>query len=112
KEEPTKKADDSFLDILIHYLGEKKIEIMTYEIIRKKAEIDLILKVPSVVGDLEYYCKAKNKKSVNDGDLSAAVVRGQLKKMPVLFLTTGDLTKKAKELLDTELKRGLVIKKI
>ena len=72
----------------------------------------MIIKIPSVMGELEYYCKAKNKKTVNDSDLSSAVVQGQLKKLPVMFLTTGELSKKAKEFLNTELKKGLVIKNI
>ena len=83
-----------------------------YEVIRKKSEIDFIIKVPSVVGTLDYYCKAKNKKRVSDGDLSAAFVQGQLKKLPVLMVITGELTKKAQELLNTEFKNGLVVKKI
>ena len=93
-------------------LNEKKIEIVERKIIRKGSEIDLIIRVPSAVGSLEYYCKAKDKKSLSDSDLSSAVVQGQLKKRPVLFLTTGKLSKKAKDFLNTELKNGLVIKNL
>jgi len=114
KKEPPKekKEEDPFLNQLVEYFKDKKIELVGSKVIKKKTEVDLILKVPSVVGDIEYYCKARNKKSVSDADLSAAVVQGQLKKLPVLFLTTGELTKKAKELLNTELNKGLLIKKI
>jgi len=64
------------------------------------------------VGDLSFFCKAKIKKAVNDADLSAAVIQGQLKKLPTLFLTTGELTKKAKGLMETELKKEIIIKKL
>ncbi|MBW2996119.1 hypothetical protein KY332_02330 [Candidatus Woesearchaeota archaeon] len=107
-----KKVDDPFLEQLMMNFREKKIQVVEHKIIRKKSEIDMVIRIPSVMGGLEYYCKAKNKKTVNDSDLSSAVVQGQLKKLPVLFLTTGELSKKAKEFLNTELKKGLVIKKI
>ncbi len=90
----------------------KKIEVVEYNVIRKGAEIDLVLRVPSVVGTLDYYCKAKNKKRVSDSDLTNAFVQGQLKKIPAMILSTGDLTKKAQELMKTEFRKSLVVNKI
>jgi len=111
KERPL-RADttSSFLQELKSYFNRNKINIKNEQIIRKNSEIDFILEIPSTIGSLDFYCKAKNKKRVNDSDLSSAYVQGQLKKLPVLFLTKGDLTKKAKEILNTEFK--LKIKKI
>ncbi|MBW2981923.1 hypothetical protein KY343_03530 [Candidatus Woesearchaeota archaeon] len=106
------KKQDSFLNKLQNYFNQKKIQIVEYDIIRKNSEIDAVIKFYSVVGDLEYYCKAKNKKTITNTDLSNAFVQGQFKKLPVLFLMTGNLTKKAEELLNTEFKKGLVVKKI
>ena len=54
------------------------------------------------MGSLSYFCKAKSKKKINDGDLSSFFIQAQMKKMPGLFLTVGELTKKAKDLLDKE----------
>jgi len=111
KERPL-RADttSSFLQELKSYFNRNKINIKNEQIIRKNSEIDFILEIPSTIGSLEFYCKAKNKKRINDSDLSSAYVQGQLKKLPVLFLTKGDLTKKAKEILNAEFK--LKIKKI
>jgi len=111
KERPL-RADttSSFLQELKSYFNRNKINIKNEQIIRKNSEIDFILEIPSTIGSLDFYCKAKNKKRVNDSDLSSAYVQGQLKKLPVLFLTKGDLTKKAKEILNAEFK--LKIKKI
>lgn len=95
---------DSFLEEIKSFFNKNKIIIKNSEIIRKNSEIDFILQVPSAVGNLEYYCKTKNKKRVNDGDLSSAYVQGQLKKLPVLFLTKGELTKRAKEMSNKEFK--------
>ena len=67
--------------------------------------------MPSVVGEVDYYCKARKKKRINDGDLSSAYVQGHVKKLPVLFLTTGELTKKAKEMLGKEF-QNMIVKQV
>jgi len=110
--EKKKKIDDPFFKELVEYLENKRIQIKDYNIVRKKSEIDMVLKVPSVLGDLDYYCKARKKKRVSDSDLSSAIVKGQSKNLPIIFLTTGKLNRKAKKLFDKELKGSMVIKKI
>jgi len=105
KPKPTVKGiNDPFLTQIKTFFNKKDIEIKEFEIIRKKSEIDLIISVPSAVGKVEYYCKAKKKKRCNEGDLSAAFVKGQTKKLPVVFLTPGELTKRASEQLSTDFK--------
>ena len=94
------------------YFVDKRINILNSEVIRKGKEIDMLIEVPSVVGMRQYYCKAKSKKKCNDGDLSSAYVKGSTKKLPILFLTTGDLTKKAKFMLENEFKNELIVKNI
>ena len=75
-------------------------------------EYDLIINIPSPAGELTYYCKAKSSKRVSDGDLSSAVLKAQSKRLPALFLTTGELTKKAEEALKAELKNQIKVMKI
>jgi len=117
KKEPLKQREiktdktSHFLEEINSYFNNSKITIKNKKIIRKNSEVDFILEVPSTIGALEYYCKAKNKKRVNDSDLSSAYAQGQLKKLPVLFLTKGELTKKAKEISEKEF-RQIKIKKI
>ena len=55
---------------------------------------------------------AKNKKKVSDQDIMLAHQKGQNKKMPTLFLTTGEQTKKSKEYLEKTLKGFMIFKKI
>jgi hypothetical protein len=98
------KPKDQFLEEIKSYFNKNKIIVKSSEIIRKNSEIDFIIEVSSAIGTLEYYCKAKNKKRINDNDLSSAYVQGQLKKLPVLFLTKGELTKRAREMLDNDFK--------
>lgn len=111
KPEPEKEVKDEFLEEIKKYCAEKRIEILEYKIIKKKSELDLVVRVPSAVGALEYYCRAKDKKNISESDLSSAFIQGQVKKLPVLILTTGDLNKKASSMLQNEFK-GMNIKKI
>jgi len=113
KERKKKEIDES--DPLLlrtkKYCQQKNIKILSYEIIIKKKEIDLLISVPSAVGNISYYCKTKNKKKITDNDLSNAFLKGSQKKMPVLFLATGNLLKKTQEKLDKEF-RGISFKNI
>ena len=105
------KTDNNiFLDNISAYFNRNKITVLSKEIIRK-TEIDFVVQVPSAVGNIEYYCKTKNKKKINDSDLASAFAQGQLRKLPVLIITTGELTKRAKEMLQKDFK-GMGIKHI
>jgi len=106
-----KTAEDEFLNEIKRFLEKNNIELIEEKIVKKNLDLDLVVEVPSAVGSLTYYCKAKSKKRISDSDLSSAFVQGQLKKLPVLFLTKGDLTKKAKEMLSKEFK-NIKIKQI
>lgn len=100
--------DDVFFKEINSFFKKKAILIQDITVIRKGSEIDFIIELPSNVGNLNYFCKAKAKKKIGDGDLSSAFIQGNIKKLPVLFITKGDLTKKAKELLSTEFKSMFV----
>jgi hypothetical protein len=102
--EKDKTVSDKFFSKIKYFLGRKEIKLINFEIVRKESEIDLIIEIPSAVGILKYYCKARNKKRINDSDLSSAYVKGESNKLPVLFLTEGVLTKKSQEMLHKEFK--------
>lgn len=107
KEKPKeikKEEKELFLDQIKSHLAKNKVTIKSMDIIKKNKEIDFILEIPSSIGNLEYYCKTKDKKKLNEADLSSAFVQGQSKKLPILFLTRGEFTKRAKEMLKKEFK--------
>jgi len=113
KPKEVKKTDTGkFLEELREYLGSKSIHLVASEIIRKGREINLIVGVPSNTGVLKYYVKAKNKKTINDADLSLALSEGQQRKLPVLFLTKGKLTKKAEKHLETNIGGQVIFRQI
>ena len=101
---PRKEAEDDFLINITKFFEKNKINVVSSEVLKRNSEIDFIVEIPSVVGSLQYYCKARNKKRISDSDLSNAYVRGQLKRLPVLLLSQGELSAKAQELLNSELK--------
>jgi len=105
------KGDDPFFQQITTYLVKRNIQILSYEVIKKKKEINLAITVPSAIGPIEYFCIAKKKRKISDSDLNAVFVQGRLKKRPTLFLTTGTLSKKAAAKLADELKE-IVINKI
>jgi hypothetical protein len=89
---------DAFFDVLQAYFAQNRIELVEHEIVRKNVEHDCVVRVPSPVGSLMYYCKAKRKLKVGELDVSAAFAQGQLRKLPVLLLAPGEVTPKALEL--------------
>ena len=81
-------------------------------VLRKNAEALFVVKVPSVVGKMTYICRAKRKNICDEKDISSAYMEAQMKKMPLLFLYTGELSKKAKEMIDAGAFENAVVKKV
>ena len=78
--------------------------IVVEESVRKNREHSYVARIPSQIGKLDFYVKIKNKKVITPTDLSLAYSEGQLKKLPVLFISNGVLTKKAQENLAKQFK--------
>lgn len=95
-------ASGEFVNNIMNFFGSSQIEVLERFEGKRKSEAEFVVSVPSPVGSIKYYCMAKDKKSCNDADLSSAYVQGQVRKLPVLFLTSGKLTKKAAEMLEKE----------
>jgi hypothetical protein len=93
-----------FYTSIIESFARKSIVIVKEDMIKADNEYDFIIKLPTPAGELTYYCKAKNKKKVNEGDLSSTVLKAQSKRLPALFLADGKLTKQAEQSLSEELK--------
>jgi hypothetical protein len=107
-----KENPDIFFPKIDLFFQKRNIKIETKETLRKNSEMNFILKVPSVVGRMSYFCKAKNKKRCDERDLSAAYMEAQSKKLPLLFLYANDLTKKAREMIESNVFENSIIKKL
>lgn len=102
---------DTFMTVVLDYFKQNNIEVSEIKQIRKDNDFEGSIKIPTPVGVVNYALKAKNKKKITDSDLSLLFVHSQMKKMPVLLIITGEVTKKAKELLNKEFK-NITIKQI
>ena len=111
--EEFKVLDDQgeFYREVIKFFNDKDIRVMSQKVKTKSKEFSFVVKVPSVVGSLKYLVIARNKKKLSDSDLALAYHEGMDHKMPVLILGTGEITKKAEQYIETNVK-GLVFKKI
>jgi len=115
KEKPKKKRvpiNDDLLEDSEAYFKKMKIQIDQKETLRKNAELNFILKVPSVVGLMTYFCKVKNKAKCDEKDLAAAYMEAQMKKLPLLFLYTQDLNKKATDMLEAGAFENVIVRRI
>ena len=105
------KQKDNFYGIIREYLSKNKINVLEETIIKKQSEFEFIVNIPSSVGNLKYFIKAKNKASINDVDISLAYSESHQKKLPCLFITKGKLTKKAVD-LEKKLTGQITLKQI
>ncbi|MBT3866009.1 hypothetical protein HOF78_02815 [Candidatus Woesearchaeota archaeon] len=112
KPSPKTKKEDTFSKDIETFFSKSNIKILEKEIVRKNSESNFVIKIASQIGPLEMFVCAKNKKKVSDQDIMLAHQKGQNKKMPTLFLTTGEQTKKSKEYLEKTLKGFMIFKKI
>jgi len=103
--------NDPFYQQILAFCDKANIKILEHVMVKNQQDYDLIIEVPSPVGSLAFYAKARNKLKLNDADLSAAFVQGQAKRLPAMLITPGELSKKAQELLAREL-RGVAFTRL
>jgi len=101
---------DDFVKTINNNFKQKNITIKKIDVIRKNSDIEMTVTVPTAIGNVDFFCKARNKKKSNDGDLSSTYLQGQTKKMPAIYLTTGEITNKALDKLKTDFKGLIVIR--
>ena len=107
-----KKASSGFYKKVGSYIDDFGITVVEEETLRKGKEYLFNVFVPSRIGRLNYLLVAKDKKTINDSDLVLAMNEGKIKKLPVLFISTGSLTKKGELYLKKHIGDLLVFKEI
>jgi hypothetical protein len=90
----TASVSSDFLSGLKEYLRTRNIEVLE-ALVEKKKEFSAKVRVDTLFGKQEFYLHAKDKKNVNENDLSNALQKAQAEKMPALFMCAGELQKKA-----------------
>ena len=106
------KANQSILAFkgkVEEFAKKNNISIVNEEI--KGKDLFFNASLGSDIGRLQYMIVAKDKKSISDSDLSLAYSKGQSLRLPVLFLSTGKLSKKGSK-YEESLKGQLIFKEI
>ncbi len=112
QEKPRFSLIDPFFPELVQYCNSMNMNFVDGELVRKNAEINLRSVLTTPLGKVHFFCKAKKKAKVDEKDLSAAFIEAQMKKLPLLFLYTGELSKKAVEMVDANAFENAIIRRI
>jgi len=100
--------EDAF-ELVDDYFADKRISVFEGGMIKKGKEYEFIVNIPSNVGNVKFFVKFKGKKSVSEGDLSLAQGDAMSRRLPLLFLSDGKLSAKAKAYAE---KNGIVFETI
>jgi len=99
-------------EILNDYFSSNEMYIISQNEVRKGRELNFVIDVPSRLGKLRYFVKYKNKKNITDKDLLDALNEGMEKRLPVLFLSVGELNKKAQKYIDDNISGRFIFKSL
>lgn len=103
--------NDGFINKVSSFFSEGKVIIKEIRQVKKGVEYDISIEVPTPIGKVDFFCKAKSKEKCGESDLSSAYLQGQNMRLPVLFLTPGGVAKKAMEKARAEF-RSMVVREI
>jgi uncharacterized protein YutE (UPF0331/DUF86 family) len=105
-------SKDAFHSEISNHCQQLDILIEDSDVIRKNSEINLTVLIPTPVGSVKFFCKAKSKKRCDEKDLSSAYMEAQIKKLPLLFLYSHEINKKAQDMLDSGAFENVALRKI
>src|SRR3989338_3612198 len=75
---PSQAIDKSYLlNKTSNFFNKNKINKIDEKEIKKNLEMDFIVELETSIGKAKYFCKAKNRKTVNESDLSTAMMQAQ-----------------------------------
>jgi hypothetical protein len=103
-------AQDPFVQKALNYFQKQNIDITEITLLKKDSEAEFEGRIKSQIGMIYYYFFAKQKKKITESDLSYAYVRAQNKNLPLCFISPGELTKRAEEILVSDLKSATFLK--
>ncbi len=83
-----------FAEKIKEFLTAKDIEVLA-TLLEKKKEFIAKIRTDTLFGKQEYYLIAKDKKKINETDLTLALQKAQSEKMIALILSPGEIDKKA-----------------
>ena len=106
RKDPVKKPkmDRNLPNEISNFFSKNSISIIESKEVKKNSEMEFLIELKTQIGHIRYFCKAKNKRSISEGDINSALLQAQSRNLPLLFLTTGIIAKKVKDLIDSNFK--------
>ena len=101
-----KEAD---VDIIKEFFRINGIVVWEEKVIRKDKDVNYVISFETKLGNLKYFVKFRDKKNITEGDISLAY--NEAGKLPLMFLSKGELTKPAKKIINDEYK-GVVFRRL
>ncbi|MAG52514.1 MAG: hypothetical protein CMH62_00955 [Nanoarchaeota archaeon] len=96
-------------DVVKEFFRVNGITVWEEKVIRKGKDVNYLVSFDSRVGKVRYFAKYRDKKRISEGDVSLAY--NEAGKLPLLFLSKGELTKPAKRIIEEEFK-GVIFKRL
>lgn len=103
------QAVDAMFAAVDEYFSGKDIEVLEGNMVKRNQEYEFLVKIPSKIGKVKFFVQFKNKKTINEGDFGLAQVAAAGKRLPLLFLTNGNVTAKARQYAESN---GIVVERI
>lgn len=107
---PKSHLESEFSEKVKDCLSKMGIETLSV-ISERRKEFAAKVSIGGILGKQEFYLTAKDKKRVTEDDFTLAIQKAQLEKMPALFISSGEISKKGKARLE-EWKNLLRFKKL
>ena len=92
------KEKSWFVLSVLDFLKHQDIEVLE-EIDWKKREYESRVRINSDLGKIEFFCLAKDKKSITENDLTLVLNKSRDLKLPALIISKAGLNKKAEQYL-------------
>lgn len=108
KKEEQDDVDESFA-LVDRYFSGRDVEVLEGSLVKKNQEYEFLVRIPSKIGKVKFFVKYRNKKSISEGDLSLAQIIAVGKRLPLLFLTNGNVTAKARQYAESN---GIVVEQV
>ncbi len=96
-------------DIVKEFFKINGIIVWEEKVIRKDKDVNYVISFDTKLGNLKYFVKFRDKKNITEGDISLAY--NEAGRLPLMFLSKGELTKPAKKIIQDEYK-GVVFRRI
>ena len=92
---------DAFGSLIVDLFKRKRAVLVSSSVLRK-GDVEGVVGLPTPFGVVNFYFRARRKKRSSEADLSAVVLQAQLRRLPALFLTTGEVSKRGFERLSRD----------